>query len=437
MPISAPNVIAENSAATPGLWNSIVTQLWQNDQALSTGGFSTNTLSPESGNTIFATSSMFSTADLRAATFYPAAISGTPTWAATQSMNIGGNAATATLAASATALANPRTIGGVSFDGTANITVASATGGFTVTGGTLSMLGGTFTTTLISTTAQATLGTLSATQFSAYASTVSGATLQGFGTTGDVTLKNRAGTDVVWVVANTTTLQTAGALTIAGAFTGATSMTFTTSIISTTALATPSTLSATQFTAFASTASGATLMGYGTTYDVTLKNRAGTDVLGIGPNSTAVTLPGTLSIGRVNTNGGNFELYTTGADNFYIERFGGTAGTRGKLQIFHSQFGYTGGTGADTVVDADWGIGLRVNKQSSVVLALLLTNGQSVVCNSAAISTTATDGFLYLPACAGAPAGTPTTFTGRIPFVVDSTNHKAYIYSGGSWVALN
>jgi hypothetical protein len=44
---------------------------------------------------------------------------GAPAWAT----NLAGNAATATLAASATALATPRTIAGVSFDGTANIAI--------------------------------------------------------------------------------------------------------------------------------------------------------------------------------------------------------------------------------------------------------------------------------------------------------------------------
>lgn len=47
--------------------------------------------------------------------------------------NITGNAGTAT------ALQNARTIGGVSFDGTANITVVSATSGFTISGGDLSV----------------------------------------------------------------------------------------------------------------------------------------------------------------------------------------------------------------------------------------------------------------------------------------------------------
>ncbi len=42
-------------------------------------------------------------------------------------------------ASTATALQNARTIGGTSFDGTANITVATATGGFTVSGGALAL----------------------------------------------------------------------------------------------------------------------------------------------------------------------------------------------------------------------------------------------------------------------------------------------------------
>ena len=51
--------------------------------------------------------------------------------AGTAGISVTGNSGTAT------ALQNARTIGGVSFDGTANITVASATGGFTVSGGNL------------------------------------------------------------------------------------------------------------------------------------------------------------------------------------------------------------------------------------------------------------------------------------------------------------
>jgi hypothetical protein len=51
----------------------------------------------------------------------------------------------------------------------------------------------------------------------------------------------------------------------------------------------------------------------------------------------------------------------------------------------------------------------------------------------ASVATTATDGFLYVPTCAGTPTGTPTTVTGCAPIVVNSTNNKLYFYSGGAW----
>ena len=94
-------------------------------------------------------------------------------------------------------------------------------------------------------------------------------------------------------------------ITIAGALAGVTTAavsglitsTATTGMIaSATATATPSAYSATQCTVLASTVSGGVLMGFGTTFDVTLKNRAGTDVLGIGPNTTTVTTAGALVI---------------------------------------------------------------------------------------------------------------------------------------------
>lgn len=69
-----------------------------------------------SGALVFANSPVFTTPNIGSATG-----------------SISGNAGTAT------ALANARTIGGVSFDGTANITVATATGGFTISGGNLAL----------------------------------------------------------------------------------------------------------------------------------------------------------------------------------------------------------------------------------------------------------------------------------------------------------
>lgn len=59
--------------------------------------------------------------------------------------------------------------------------------------------------------------------------------------------------------------------------------------------------------------------------------------------------------------------------------------------------------------------------------------GNVIAGGSIALATTATDGFLYVPTCAGTPIGTPTTVTGMAPIVVDTTNNKLYFYSSGVW----
>lgn len=55
----------------------------------------------------------------------------------------------------------------------------------------------------------------------------------------------------------------------------------------------------------------------------------------------------------------------------------------------------------------------------------------NVVHGAAALATNVTDGFIYIAACAGAPSGTPTSFTGRVPLIYDSTNNQFYIYNSG------
>ncbi len=54
----------------------------------------------------------------------------------------------------------------------------------------------------------------------------------------------------------------------------------------------------------------------------------------------------------------------------------------------------------------------------------------SVICGTGALTTTATDGFIYIPTCAGAPTGVPTTQTGTCAMAYDTTNNDLYIYDG-------
>jgi hypothetical protein len=57
----------------------------------------------------------------------------------------------------------------------------------------------------------------------------------------------------------------------------------------------------------------------------------------------------------------------------------------------------------------------------------------TTVVGSTALATTATDGFFYVPTCAGVPTGTPTTYGSTAPIVIDTTNNRLYFYSSGSW----
>lgn len=88
-------------------------------------------------------------------------------------------------------------------------------------------------------------------------------------------------------------------------------------------------------------------------------------------------------------------------------------------------------------------VGLLVNNGTSTgniatfqdngTAAFQITDNSNIVVGSAALATTATDTFLYITSCPGAPTGVPTSFTGRVPLVVDSTNNKLYFYSTGAW----
>jgi hypothetical protein len=52
----------------------------------------------------------------------------------------------------------------------------------------------------------------------------------------------------------------------------------------------------------------------------------------------------------------------------------------------------------------------------------------------AALATGATAGFMMIPGVSGTPTGAPTgAGTGAVALVADTTNHKLYFYSGGSW----
>lgn len=88
--------------------------------------------------------------------------------------------------------------------------------------------------------------------------------------------------------------------------------------------------------------------------------------------------------------------------------------------------------------NAGTGVSRPVKFQTAGTTRGGITTAGSVYVGSgaAALATTATDGFLYVPTCAGAPTGTPTAITGTAPIVADSTNNKLYCYLNGAWKSV-
>lgn len=87
-------------------------------------------------------------------------------------------------------------------------------------------------------------------------------------------------------------------------------------------------------------------------------------------------------------------------------------------------------------------LGWAANNTGGAAAAAVPTAAASIYVNGdvrqgtgSAIATTATDGFLLIATCAGAPTGVPSNAgAGQIPVVFDKTNNRLYVYDGG-WIS--
>jgi hypothetical protein len=118
-------------------------------------------------------------------------------------------------------------------------------------------------------------------------------------------------------------------------------------------------------------------------------------------------------------------LTQSGGGATYAARFRDSSGNNGidiSAAAVYSQ--------SDVFSARDLTLGAWVS--SAHVNVMSLTSTKSVLLSLAALATNATDGFTYIPTCAGTPTGTPTAQTGVKPIVYDTTNNKIWVYNG-SW----
>lgn len=136
----------------------------------------------------------------------------------------------------------------------------------------------------------------------------------------------------------------------------------------------------------------------------------GTGNVGIGTPSP--TDSGNWSAGRV------LDVRSGSAGVSSVAYFGdSTRGTNMQIGFYGSGYGFVG-----TVTSH--ALSLRTG---NVERAQIDANGNIYGTSG---TTGMTNGFFYIPAAAGAPTGTPTAVSGRVPMYYDTTNNNFYVYNG-------
>jgi hypothetical protein len=204
--------------------------------------------------------------------------------------------------------------------------------------------------------------------------------------------------------------------------------------------------------AAATTQSNNTAIGYGTLFFTT---GASNTALGYEAGAAVVTGSNNILLGASagdSSGGASVGHFVAGSNTAAIVAiYFGNGETNAAPQ--NITFNATGGSGANVAgasVTHAGGIGTGTGAGGSLIfqtaaagasgstantLATALTIDQfgNLVQGTGALATTATNGFLYVETCAGAPTGTPTAYNGRAPIVVDTTNGKLWVYYGGAW----
>jgi hypothetical protein len=110
----------------------------------------------------------------------------------------------------------------------------------------------------------------------------------------------------------------------------------------------------------------------------------------------------------------------------------GTADTKGADFTVAGSRGT--GTGAGGAVNIQIAVASTAgSSQNALATVLSASSAGSIICGAqAALSTAATDGYLYIPATTAAAAGVPTAYTGKVAIVYNSSLNTISVYNG-SW----
>lgn len=172
----------------------------------------------------------------------------------------------------------------------------------------------------------------------------------------------------------------------------------------------------------------------GTADQLIVTNGTGTITLSLPQSIATASTPQFARLGLGNVANATDPLAITGA--LRILSGGSFVAGVGRLYVTATQgLVITAGTGsAYDLLFANRAGGTIMRLTAASSLFEFNTAGDTIISgNNGAIATNATEGFIFIPKCAGTPTGVPTNASfPYIPMVYDSTNNKIFFYNG-SW----
>ena len=117
-----------------------------------------------------------------------------------------------------------------------------------------------------------------------------------------------------------------------------------------------------------------------------------------------------------------------------LEVYGGASGTVTNIQAGNASTGFQFGIDASNNCQVRTAQNVPMLFYTNATQRMQISADGNVLIGTAALATTATAGFPWIPSCAGVPTGAPAApYTNAAAMVVDTTNNRLYVRVGSTW----